>query len=57
MYKYYVYDEDNIMLRWFPSKAEAYAFAEGQPYTVLRKQGQRKRGYHYALECVGECLF
>jgi len=36
--KYYVYDEDNIALRWFYCKADAIKFVDNNTWTIILKK-------------------
>jgi hypothetical protein len=54
MNKYYVYDEEGFMLRWFYTKAEALHYIGDNQWTIELK---KKLGIKdYAAIC-GECPF
>ena len=54
MNKYYVYDEEDFMLRWFYTKAEALHYIGNNQWTVQLKKKLSHADY---LNLCGECLF
>jgi len=53
--KYYIYDEDNLMIRCFQHKQEALRFMQ-EGWTMQVKKIIKRDGYSEAL-ILGEALF
>ena len=53
MNKYYVYDEEGFMLRWFYTKAEANQYIGSNAWTIELKKKLTQEDY---LAICGECL-